>query len=94
MTIQAVRDDIRNVDMDMLKLLARRMELVGLILDEKKLQGLPINDSLQNEQVLKRAMERATELGLDPGTVKEIFRLVIQMSIDKQHELSGTSKLQ
>jgi hypothetical protein len=34
-------------------------------------------------------MERATELGLDTGAVKDIFLHIIQMSIDKQRELSG-----
>jgi chorismate mutase len=89
MAIEEVRDDIKKVDMELIKLLARRMELVGMILDEKKRHGLPINDSLQNEQVVKRAMERATELGLDTGAVKDIFLHIIQMSIDKQRELSG-----
>jgi chorismate mutase len=89
MAIEEVRDDIKKVDMEIIKLLARRMELVGMILDEKKRHGLPINDSLQNEQVVKRAMERATELGLDTGAVKDIFLHIIQMSIDKQRELSG-----
>lgn len=92
MTIEEIRNDIKKVDMDLIKLLAKRMELVGFILDEKKLHGLPINDSLQNDQVLKRSMERAIELGLDTGAVKEIFQMIIQMSIDKQHELSGSSK--
>jgi chorismate mutase len=92
MSIEVIRDDIKKVDMELIKLLAKRMELVGFILDEKKRHGLPINDSLQNDQVLKRSMERAIELGLDTGAVKEIFQLIIQMSIDKQHELSGSSK--
>jgi len=92
MTIEEIRNDIKKVDMDLIKLLAKRMELVGFILDEKKRHGLPINDSLQNDQVLKRSMERAIELGLDTGAVKEIFQMIIQMSIDKQHELSGSSK--
>ncbi|HEY3422892.1 MAG TPA: chorismate mutase [Methanocellaceae archaeon] len=92
MSIEEIRNDIKTVDMELIKLLAKRMELVGFILDEKKRHGLPINDSLQNDQVLKRSMERAIELGLDTGAVKEIFQLIIQMSIDKQHELSGSSK--
>ena len=92
MAIEEIRNDIKKVDMEMIKLLAKRMELVGLILDEKKRHNMPINDSLQNDQVLKRSMERALELGIDTGAVKEIFQLIIQMSIDKQHELSGSSK--
>ena len=94
MSIEEVRNDIKKVDMELIHLLAKRMDLVSLILEEKKRLGLPINDSLQNDQVLKRSMERAIELGLDTGAVKEIFQTVIRMSIDKQHELSGSSKFQ
>ena len=36
MAIEEIRNDIKKVDMELIKLLAKRMELVGLILDEKK----------------------------------------------------------
>jgi chorismate mutase len=38
-------------------------------------------------------MEKALELGLDTGAVKELFKIMINMSISRQHELSGEGKL-
>ncbi len=93
MSIEEVRNEVKKVDLEILKLLAKRMELVSQILVVKKRQGIAINDDRQNEQVLKRAMEKATELNLDTGAVREIFQTIIDMSISRQHELSGEGKL-
>jgi chorismate mutase len=93
MSMEEVRSEVKKVDLEILKLLAKRMELVSEILEEKKKQGLSINDERQNELVLKRSMDKATELGLDTAAVKSLFQTIIQMSINRQHELSGEGKL-
>lgn len=93
MTLEKVREEISRVDDEMVRLLARRMELAGLVLEEKRKLHMPISDDRQNELVLKRAMERATELNIDPAGVKEIFTILIRMSIDRQHEMAGEGKL-
>jgi chorismate mutase len=93
MSIEKIRDEVKKVDMEILRLLARRMDLVGRILEEKKRQGMAINDDRQNELVLKRAMEKAVELNLDTAAVKDIFQTIIEMSISRQHELSGEGRL-
>jgi chorismate mutase len=38
-------------------------------------------------------MEKALELNLDPAAIKELFKIIIDMSISRQHELSGEGKL-
>jgi chorismate mutase len=93
MTLEKVRSEISQIDEELLLLMARRMELAGRILEEKRKLGLPISDSRQNELVLKRAMERATELNIDPAGVKEIFSILIRMSIDRQREMAGEGNL-
>ncbi len=93
MPLEKVRNEVKDVDMEILRLLARRMDLAGQILDIKKKEGLAIKNDPQNELVIKRAMEKALELGLDTGAVKELFRIIIDMSISRQHELSGEGKL-
>lgn len=93
MTLEQVREEISRVDDEMLRLLARRMELAGLVLEEKRKLGMPISDDRQNDLVLKRAMERATELNVDPSGVKEIFTILIRMSIDRQREMAGKGRL-
>ncbi|WP_424358649.1 chorismate mutase [Methanocella sp. MCL-LM] len=93
MSLEHIRMDIARVDDDIIRLLARRMELAELVLEEKKRLGLPINDDRQNALVLKRAMEKATELNIDTAAVREIFSILIRMSIDRQHEMSGEGNL-
>ncbi|CAJ36602.1 chorismate mutase [Methanocella arvoryzae] len=93
MSLEHIRMDIARVDDDIIRLLARRMELAELVLKEKKRLGLPINDDRQNALVLKRAMEKATELNVDTAAVREVFSILIRMSIDRQHEMSGEGNL-
>ncbi|HUL61461.1 MAG TPA: chorismate mutase [Methanocella sp.] len=93
MTLDKVREEISRVDDEMLRLIARRMQLAGAVLDEKRKSGVPISDDRQNGLVLKRAMERATELNVDPAGVREIFTVLIRMSIDRQHEMAGEGNL-
>ena len=93
MEIEDVRSEVKKVDLEILRLLAKRMQLAGQIVEIKKKQGLAINDDKQNDLVIKRAMEKALELGLDTGAVKELFTIMIRMSISRQHELSGEGRL-
>lgn len=93
MSLEEVRDEVKKVDIEILRLLAKRMKLASRIVEIKKKEGMAINDDRQNELVLKRAMEKALELGLDTGAVKELFKVIINMSISRQHELSGEGRL-
>jgi chorismate mutase len=93
MTLETVRKEIAQIDEELLRLMARRMELASRVLEEKRKRDMPISDDRQNELVLKRAMERATELNVDPAGVKEIFSILIRMSIDRQHEMAGEGNL-
>lgn len=93
MTLDQVRDEVKDVDLEILRLLAKRMQLAGRIVEIKKREGMAINDDRQNDLVLNRAMDRALELGLDTAAIKELFRQIIAMSISRQHQLSGEGRL-
>lgn len=93
MSIEEIRDNIKDVDERILKLLAERMALVDLILEEKKKAHMEINNEKQNDLVIKRAMERASEMNLDPGAVREVFNIIIRMSIARQREMAGKGNL-
>ena len=93
MSLESVRGEISQIDEELLRLMARRMELASHVLEEKRKRDMPISDDRQNDLVLKRAMERATELNVDPAGVKEIFSILIRMSIDRQLEMAGEGNL-
>jgi chorismate mutase len=63
------------------------------VLESKKINGTSINDRKQNEIVISRALNAAIEHNLDVGLVKEIFEILIRMSIERQNELSGRGSL-
>jgi chorismate mutase len=86
-----IREDVSALDEEILGLLVKRMQLVTQLSTEKKRQKMAVFNEGQNEVVVQRAIERANELNIDTGAVKEIFTVILRMSIDKQRELSGES---
>ncbi len=91
--LEAVRKEIEEIDMEILTLIDRRVNLAEKVLDSKRINGTSINDHKQNEIVISRALNTATELNVDLGSVKAIFEILIRMSIERQNELSGKGNL-
>ncbi len=91
--LEVVRKEIEKIDREILALISRRVNLAEKVLESKRINGTSINDRTQNEVVINRAVNTATELNLDVGFVKNIFEILIQMSIERQEELSGKGKL-
>ncbi len=92
--IEKVREDIAKLDVQIVDLIAQRTDLASRVLQAKRADGLTnINDERQNEKVLNRAVDLATERNIDAGSVKRIFEILIAMNQDIQHELSGEGNL-
>lgn len=83
------RHEIEEIDAEIVRLIDRRIEVSELIFEAKREAGLPISDPERERLVLQRAMSLAEELDLDREAVNEIFRVLIRMSLQKQHELQG-----
>jgi len=93
MGLSDVREQIERIDSEILKLVAERTDLAGTVLELKRASGKKIEDGGQEQVVLNRAIDYATELCLDTGAIKQIFEILIRMSIERQHELSGEGNL-
>ncbi len=92
--IEKVRREIAALDLQIVDLIAKRTDLASRVLQAKRADGLKnINDPRQNETVLNRAVDLATERNIDAGSVKRIFEILITMNQDIQHELSGEGNL-
>jgi chorismate mutase len=91
--LETVRKEIEEIDMEILALIERRVNLAERVLESKRINGTSINDHKQNEVVISRTLNAATELNLDVGFVKAIFEILIRMSIERQNELSGKGSL-
>jgi chorismate mutase len=93
MELSDVRGKIGKIDEEILHLIAERTDLASSVLKLKKGDGKSIKDVGQEQFVLNRAIDRATELNLDTGSIKQIFEILIRMNIERQHELSGEGNL-
>ncbi|HEX7628127.1 MAG TPA: chorismate mutase [Candidatus Methanoperedens sp.] len=93
MPLKEIRTKIEKIDAKIVNLIDQRTALAKDVLDAKKAQNIPINDSQQNKVVLERVANLATERGLDCGEVKKIFEILIKMNIERQHEMSGEGNL-
>lgn len=91
-SLEEVRADIQRIDRNIVCLIKKRTELAEKVLESKRKAGLAINDETQNKVVLERAVDNAIEFNLDTNPVKSIFKILIEMSIERQQELSGKGK--
>ncbi|MCK4929391.1 MAG: chorismate mutase [Methanosarcinales archaeon] len=91
--LSQIRTEIEAIDKDIITLIEKRTNLAKYVLEAKKHDGKPINDEGQNKAVMERVANIATECGLDAGEVKNVFKVLIKMSIERQHELSGEGNL-
>lgn len=93
MTLEEVRARIQRIDDEIVGLIEERTNLAREVLEAKRAEGRSINDFEQNKVVLDRVAEYATERNLDAGEVRRIFEILIKMSTERQHELSGEGNL-
>ncbi len=94
MSLKEVREKIQKIDDQIIELIAQRINLAEDVLEKKKKEGMDIDDEEQREVVLNRMVEAATEHNLDAGAVKQIYEILIEMSTERQRELSGKGELQ
>ncbi|MEA1943780.1 MAG: chorismate mutase [Euryarchaeota archaeon] len=93
MELSDIREKIEMIDKDILTLIAERTNLAGTVLELKRAEEKSIEDEEQEQIVLNRAIDYATELNLDIGSIKQIFLILIGMNVERQHELSGEGNL-
>ena len=86
------RSDIEEVDPSIIDLIDKRIGITKRIFEVKRRVGRPIRDPEQEDRVLRRAMDLATEKNLDAGAVKNIYEILIRMSTQKQQELQGENQ--
>ena len=86
------RRKIEEIDEKIISLIDQRIDVSKKIFEVKRSERKPISDPEREKMVLRRAMDLATERSLDAGAVRDIFEILIRMSIQKQHELQGKNQ--
>lgn len=86
MTLDELREEIEDIDRELVELIARRTYVADTIAEVKAEQGLPTTDESQEQRVMDRAGENAERFEVDSNLVKAIFRLLIELNKVEQRE--------
>lgn len=87
MHLDQLRNEIARLDRQILELVAERVSVARSIGELKMERGLPVRNLEVEEKVLKRHLDIAIELGLNPRAVRDISRVLIQEAIEEQASL-------
>lgn len=79
-TLDDLREEIAAIDRELVDLIARRTYVAEAVAEVKADRGLETTDASQEERVLERAAADAAAFDLDPGLVKSVFRLLIELN--------------
>ncbi len=81
-----LRDEIDEIDRDIVELLAKRLRLVMKVGEYKRAKGLAIYDAGRERELLARVASAAPS-PLEPAMAQRIFECVIQESreLEKRH---------
>lgn len=86
-SLEALRARIDAVDRKILELLGERDGIVGEIAAYKRSNGVPIRDLAREREIFADRRDRASALGLAPGVVESLYRLILAASRDRQASL-------
>jgi len=86
MSLEELREEIRDIDQEIVELVARRTYVADTIAQVKEDRDLPTTDESQEAAVMERAGENADQFDVDRNLVKAIFRLLIELNKASQRE--------
>ncbi|WP_435318608.1 chorismate mutase [Haloarchaeobius sp. TZWSO28] len=86
MNLDELREEIEEIDRDIVELIARRTYVADTIAQVKEEQGLPTTDEAQEQAVMDRAGENAERFEVEANLVKAIFRLLIELNKVEQRQ--------
>lgn len=82
--LQALREALEAVDHRLLRLLRERMELAEGVASAKLGAASPFRDPAREDRLLVRLRQLAVEEGLDPHQIERLYRVVLDMSVERQ----------
>lgn len=84
--ILSLRRRIDEIDEQILRFLKERMETCKIIGKTKREHGIPVKDHQREDELYKRIVRRASELGLNPRDVRAVYKEIIAMGIHVQEK--------
>ena len=86
MSLDELREEIEEIDRDIVELIARRTYVADTIAEVKQERDLPTTDESQEQRVMDRAGENAERFDVDSNLVKAVFRLLIELNKVEQRQ--------
>lgn len=86
MSLDELREEIEEIDRDIVELIARRTYVADAVAGVKEQRDLATTDEAQEEAVMARAGRNAESFDLDSNLVKAVFRLLIELNKVQQRQ--------
>jgi chorismate mutase / prephenate dehydrogenase len=87
--LEPLRQDIDQIDRQLVELLGRRKRLVEEVVQIKQQQDLPTSHPAREENLISARRAQAVQAGLDPDYIEDLFRTVLRHSRVGQLETLG-----
>lgn len=87
MSLKPIRDEIDEIDRQLIELYTRRMECSKKVARYKMENGIPILNTEREQQVTELAAERAGEYG---PSAKLLYSTIMELSRALQHDMLGS----
>lgn len=78
--LEGWRQEINEINLQILNLIGKRMEVVKKIGDYKKQRNLPIMDNGREQKIYETLDRLAEEKGLDKEFVRKVFEVLIEQA--------------
>ena len=86
--LEALRRRIGEIDAEIVRLVAERIETARTVGRAKQAAGVPLRDFDVERQVLDRAAAAASDLGIHPDAVRQVMQILIAAARDEQERVS------
>ncbi len=83
-TLGSLRNQIDEKDEQIVSLLKDRQDLVEKVVELKKRHNLPVYHPAREEDLISKRRKQATESGLDPDFIEDLYRAIVRRSRLKQ----------
>lgn len=84
--IQSLREAIETLDRELIALIRRRMEVADDVGLAKLDAASPFRDQEREDRILQSVRREAAEQGLDAHQIERVYRVLLAMSVARQHE--------
>lgn len=82
--LERLRRQIDSLDGELLKILAKRMDVVREIGRYKKSEGLDLRDDERLKALLEDRLQTAGELGLTEESVRKLYELIHEIALETE----------